>query len=392
MMNLDDMLQDAAEGMPHSDEGEAESRSSPSSPEAAAEVSDQPTESADTSQSPPAALCENCQTPLLGVFCHRCGQSDRSLDLSFGAFARDWLGSVFGFDGRVWRTLSLLLIRPGRLSHEYLQGRRASYVSPLRLYFFVSLAAFLVLTAADGSLVNVSKGDQDAVDLTLDLETLDLEDPLAETPEPQSEPDGASQEESPLAPPASSEEGPEDPESLNEAADMQSSETVADSVETTADAFEAATEDFVERAVETATGNRDQFKKEFAKNLPKAVFVLVPFYAVLLKLFFRRRYRSFVQHLVVSLHLHTTAFVLIALGNVADLVLQLGGSNSDPGSSLATLILVIHTFMSLRQAYGDRRRVLMLKYAFLSMAHLIALGLVMFVNLFFAFYQMGVFE
>lgn len=375
-MTFDDILQDTADRMPQGDDTDADPGSGLGPSEEEAEPSSTPSDPTEPPASPQPPFCENCRTPLLGSFCHQCGQSDRSLDLNLGAFAREWLGSVFGFDGRVWRTLALLLRRPGRLSHEYLQGRRASYVSPLRLYFFISLAAFLILTATDTPLMNASDGGIDGSGISLNVEGTDLEDKLTAVRELQPEPDSAT--------PSEFSPAPEDLDSPAEAAEAAPEEETG--------GFETAAEKVAEKAIETAVNDNEKLSKEFARNLPKAVFFLVPFYALLLKLFFRRRYRSFLQHLVVSLHLHATAFVLITLGHLVDVIAALGKPESDLGQSMAGLILLIHTFMALRRVYGDRRRVLLAKYAVLSMAHITALGLVMMINLFFAFYRMGAFD
>ena len=96
---------------------------------------------ADSSQPTP---CANCGTPLHGQYCSDCGQRARVRMITFWELVRDDL--LASLDSRLWRTLGLLLFRPGRLTLDYLQGRRARYVAPLRLFIASSLIFFFVAT------------------------------------------------------------------------------------------------------------------------------------------------------------------------------------------------------------------------------------------------------
>ncbi|WP_454832492.1 DUF3667 domain-containing protein [Pseudoxanthomonas wuyuanensis] len=89
------------------------------------------------------AQCENCATPLQGGFCHRCGQTAHSPLRSFGHAIEDFFESFWHLDGRVFGTLRELLW-PGRLANAYLAGHRAPYVAPLRLFVILSVLTFFV--------------------------------------------------------------------------------------------------------------------------------------------------------------------------------------------------------------------------------------------------------
>lgn len=92
------------------------------------------------------AACLNCATPLVGKHCHACGQAAH-VHRSLGAFFHDLVHGVFHFEGKIWRTLPLLAWNPGRLTREYIDGRRASYVSPIALFLFVVFLTFAVFNA-----------------------------------------------------------------------------------------------------------------------------------------------------------------------------------------------------------------------------------------------------
>ena len=92
----------------------------------------------------PGRACANCGTPLLGPHCYRCGQPVDGLVRHFGSIMGDFLDTVLNIDARVFRTLWPLLSKPAYLSQEYFAGRRVRYVSPVRLFFFVSIITFFV--------------------------------------------------------------------------------------------------------------------------------------------------------------------------------------------------------------------------------------------------------
>ena len=85
--------------------------------------------------------CLNCGTALVGSHCHACGQPAH-VHRSLSAFFHDLLHGVFHFEGKLWRSLPLLAWRPGKLTREYIDGRRASYVSPIALFLFVVFLTF----------------------------------------------------------------------------------------------------------------------------------------------------------------------------------------------------------------------------------------------------------
>lgn len=94
--------------------------------------------------------CLNCGTRLAGPHCHACGQRAH-VHRTLSAFFHDLLHGVLHFEGKTWRTLPLLLWKPGKLTREYIDGRRASYVSPIALFLFVVFLSFAVFSLIGGS-------------------------------------------------------------------------------------------------------------------------------------------------------------------------------------------------------------------------------------------------
>lgn len=90
----------------------------------------------------PERRCQNCAEILLGEHCYACGQPTKGLVRHFTSIIGDFMDSVFELDSRILRTIGPLIYKPGYLSEEYFAGRRVRYVSPVRLFVFMSLLAF----------------------------------------------------------------------------------------------------------------------------------------------------------------------------------------------------------------------------------------------------------
>ena len=95
-----------------------------------------------TAPASPERRCQNCGEILLGEHCYACGQPTKGLVRHFSSIIGDFMDSVFELDSRMLRTVGPLLFKPGYLSEEYFAGRRVRYVSPVRLFVFLSLFAF----------------------------------------------------------------------------------------------------------------------------------------------------------------------------------------------------------------------------------------------------------
>lgn len=98
--------------------------------------------------------CLNCGAPLDGAYCRACGQKGH-VHRSVSAILHDLVHGVLHLDGKFWRTLPLLLFRPGELTRRYVHGERARFVSPLAMFLFSVFAMFAVLSVFGLSLSNI---------------------------------------------------------------------------------------------------------------------------------------------------------------------------------------------------------------------------------------------
>ena len=110
--------------------------------------------------------CLNCGQPLTGNenFCSYCGQKNSTKALSFSVFLNNLFSGFFSYDSRFWRTFIPLLTKPGKVSKDYIEGKRQRFVNPFQLYLNVSIVFFLILGISNrldevkplGDLVDVS--------------------------------------------------------------------------------------------------------------------------------------------------------------------------------------------------------------------------------------------
>src|ERR1700733_2850514 len=132
----------------------------PAEPATAAHV----TQSATASAAPPVpqgVRCENCDALVTQKYCGVCGQRREPPVHSLWHFSQVATEDLTHADSRLWRTLGALLFKPGYLTQQFLAGRRARYLPPLRLYLVLSVAFFLFASAMQSKLevLQISQSD-----------------------------------------------------------------------------------------------------------------------------------------------------------------------------------------------------------------------------------------
>src|SRR5882724_1400771 len=111
--------------------------------------------------------CLNCGAELQGHFCHVCGQENLQIKENFGHLMNHAISDYFHFDEKFFHTLVPLLFKPGKLTVDYMAGKRTQYLHPIRIYIFISLVFFLLLFSGQsenkGSEKHLSKTQADSV-------------------------------------------------------------------------------------------------------------------------------------------------------------------------------------------------------------------------------------
>src|SRR6266513_82897 len=148
-------------------------------------------------QRPPLTHCENCGAPLSGPYCGQCGQPAIDYRRSFGHVLVDVLNEFLNWDSKVFATIALLIVKPWRLTNEFVAGHRVRYVHPLRLYLLASILFFFAVNyGTRGLKFEPGKlNPKDRAELEADLKKEDLPpaareelEALLREPKPQASP------------------------------------------------------------------------------------------------------------------------------------------------------------------------------------------------------------
>src|SRR5207249_8819728 len=120
--------------------------------------------------------CENCGAELSGKYCGQCGQPAIDYRRSFGHVLVDVLNEFLNWDSKFFATIALLIVKPWRLTNEFIAGRRVRYVHPLRLYLLASILFFFAVNYGTRGLhLEPGKlGPKDRTELEADLKKEDL--------------------------------------------------------------------------------------------------------------------------------------------------------------------------------------------------------------------------
>ena len=268
-------------------------------------------------------------------------------------------------DGRLWHTLWLLLVRPGRLTEDYFLERRARYLPPFRLYLVLSLVFFSLGLNVNQIKVNPrDKATAAAADK-----------PATAAPAAPASP-GPATHEAPAKPSAA---GPAQAEESDPPA--KSDEDDGDGFKFECETIRSSFSPWLEKQIREAcvrhrADNGATFLRTLLHNVPKMMFVFLPLMAAIMLLLYWRPRRYYVEHLVFLLHNHSALYLwftlLRVLGFAEGLWRPLGGLTAFAG--IATAIYVIwYPYRAMRRYYRQGRWLTILKYTLIAWAYLVCL-------------------
>lgn len=253
--------------------------------------------------SPVYPACLNCNQPLAEPrpkFCPACGQETNVKPPTLREFVQQFGGAYLSTEGALWRTLKLLLTQPGELTKQYLAGRRRHYVLPLRLYLTISVIVLLVMRSLAALEVKVSD-----------------EELLAEKPRSMVMHLGAGRA------------GLKDGVFFCDDLPAWLCQRLQRRIDVEPKALKREVESLSDR---------------FMSSLGTAMFVLLPSFALWLRLFYANRRLRYTEHLVFALHVHAFWFLMLGLmlTNQALLI------------ALAMVAVPVYTLLAMRRVYGGR--------------------------------------
>lgn len=364
-------------------------------------------------------VCGNCGTELLGETCYRCGQPTKGLVRQFSSIMGDFLDTVLNIDSRVFRTIGPLIFKPGFLTQEYFSGRRIRFVSPVRLFFFLAVLTFLL---AQFSLPDDIGNDQGNGAIQIDTggegklgkaKTVDEVEKIRASA--LAELDAAKKEISGVPMAAAGLEKAK--AQINREADTRIAELGAGSAKTKPAPIDAAPEEgnhmsfngeiwdaktnpikvswlpdstnrWLNGLAQRAENNGKRIDKEpkviieaVLSSLPMTLFLMLPVFALLLKIMFIFKRRLYMEHLIVALHSHAflmlAIMILILFGNFSE---WLGPSSwlIVPINILNALLWIwmpIYLFLMQKRVYQQGWILTFVKYAVIGNLHIILLSI-----------------
>ena len=332
----------------------------------------------DDAQLPEHPNCLNCGTELRGQYCGRCGQRARNRLISLWELIQDAFGDLLELDSRLWRTLIPLLIRPGQLTRDYLEGRRARYMPPFRMYLVLSVVFFVVAFFDPRDDLSLLFEPESIPEETSELEekhkaeAQKILDDLAEE-------NLISADQAKVLPNdgnahftiTDSDDGSVDfqidPDTgkctLDDAGFDQMPHWVRKRL--TRERLEGICERISADGAKTFTGL-------LIDNIPVALIVLLPFMALVLKGLYPLSRRYFVEHLLFFVHFHAFFFLILTL---QILFSRLSGLLWIP-EPISVLVIVaasfyipVYLYKAMRRVYGQGHFITFTKYIAMSVAY-----------------------
>ena len=336
--------------------------------------------------------CLNCGTELKGPFCYFCGQPDRNFMRFFPVLLRDLMEDLLDLDSRFIRTMKPLLFKPGRLTRDYMEGRRFRYAPPMRLYIFSSIVFFLLaaLLSSDWISIGSSVDENGNIQVVGDHadERREIEDALKNLPlEAQQKIDvekTLSELKDKDVTVGSDAFKVEDIQFNNE---PWNRETNPVDIKWLPGWLNDRINDEIEESphkAEQINENPNLIIDKVFDILPATMFVLLPMVALIFKFWYLFAKRYYIEHLIFSLHNHAFIFVsliVILLANLAQT--QLAAYDypvaSDTMGWLAIVIgmwIPVYMLISLRVVYRQNWLMTIGKYVLIGLSYMTLLGIV----------------
>lgn len=285
-----------------------------------------------------ATACPNCAAAVSGNFCHECGQETVLHPASTREFVHEFIGHYVALEGKLWKSLWLLLFRPGRLSLEYIKGRRVRYVQPLRLYLTFSLIFFALMKYDGQHELQVGTGKK-------------LAPAAAAAPDAKTRSGGEAgiiQE--------------DNPDELR-----AGTKGVRDWVGGYSPHIAEKMSEFIDMPKEE---KEQVLTSAFYAYVPYAVFFMMPLFALYLKVLYLGSGKRFGEHLLFALHANAFAFVAMTLMQLARHVF-----NFWLIKTLFVLWLAFYLPIAMRHVYGGGRILTGLRWIVLMLLHLLGMSL-----------------
>ncbi|WP_224483608.1 DUF3667 domain-containing protein [Robertkochia aurantiaca] len=346
--------------------------------------------------------CLNCEHPLelTDRYCPHCGQKNTKEKITLAHMIDEFFSSFISYDSKLRRTLADLIFKPGKITEEYIAGKRASYTNPFRFLLSLAIIYFLMINYSS----DLERIDREAQKFTSETDSLESNSPILFSF------DDDELEQLPAS------------DSLNKALDsldkripeIKARARVRDSLmeadpagyyqtigeesylQTLGDKLDFFqrglknnhyyTAEEAEKYLNTEFENQDLIAFRFAKSvdrvtsqpgsflqevisrLPFIIFFFLPVFAVFIWLIYSKKKYDYMDHLIFSFH---TQSLFILLLMVAFLFEWISGIDI---TWIALLAFLFYLYKSMRRFYKERRFKTIVKYIFLNTIFIILAG------------------
>lgn len=306
---------------------------------------------------PDIITCPNCGQHHSGNFCSNCGQSTKELNRPFGEMFKDLMDSLFEFDTRFVRSLKPLLIKPGFLTSEYVAGRRKSYYPPFKLFIFISIFLFALLEISSTDLISAGLIQVNATDTDSSrVDSLNSVGIIADSSNVPAIIDTVY---------IMAGKDTIFKDYIREGDSILPTKKIINSLKEVSDSIPAE-KWFLKRVVgglTTMFENPEYTWNIFLKRVSQSLFLLLPIFALLLKLFYIRSRRYYIQHFVFSIYFHCFAFLVFLLVILVSIFFD--GTVQDVGWFL-TILIPIYLLVGMKRFYQQSVIKTIFKFILLS--------------------------
>jgi hypothetical protein len=308
--------------------------------------------------------CLNCGTHVEGRFCQQCGQENVEVKESFFQLLRHFVEDLTHFDGKLWKTVKLLLFKPGSLTKLYIEGKRASYIHPIRMYIFVSAVFFLFMFTGEApvkpegaaSEVNTTKdfasGFQEGIDLDIDEDSVKYKT-IAEY--------NAAQQKLP----ASKKDNWLDAVIKKKGIELN--------------------EKYSGDKLKIGKALIEKFENYFSRML----YISLPIFAFFIWVLYRRnKNHFFVDHVIFSIHLYCAFYIILFIAQMVTIVHDFFfDQSSGIIAFIVPLTLFFYLYKSLKNHFNQSRKKTLLKFFILNLFTMFLMAVLMVIFFMFSLFN-----
>ena len=341
--------------------------------------------------------CLNCGTELSGHYCHNCGQENLEIKENFGHLMNHAVSDYFHFDHQFFHTLKPLLFQPGKLTNEYMAGKRMQYLHPIKMYIFISLIFFILIfkkssDEKQSAVVQKKVTTEDVSKVKKQLAKTNALSPgqkqlivnaVAKGTAKDSLKNAKQNKDSSL----------EDKDEDTDFTPFGLGANIGDTDDSTYAGYLASQQKlpaqerdgFFRRLYEQKMfgykkyGSRAKeiFYDDFKHNVPKMMFLQLPLFALILLIAFRRNRKYYVEHLIFSFHLHCFMFLSLTISILLQFFIPNGWELAGWISFAINIGIVVYIYKALKAVYHRSRWRTISKMVGIGFVYSIVCGLCM---------------